>query len=75
VKRSSFCGKEGTEINWTESKDDRLLAGYEVYRDGRFIDFVGIGTFYFDYTAENTPNARYRVVAVDGDGNKSEKQQ
>jgi hypothetical protein len=75
VKKTVYCGKEGIEINWTESKDDRLLAGYEVYRDGHPIDFVGIGTFYFDYTAGNTPKAKYRVVAVDGHGNKSEKKQ
>lgn len=71
VKKASYCGYEGTEIKWTESKDDRLLAGYQLYRDGKPLDFVGIGTFYFDYTAGNRPGAKYSVVAVDGDGNSS----
>lgn len=72
VKKASYCGHDGTEIKWTESIDDRLLAGYRLYRDGKLIDFIAIGTFYFDYSPDNKIKSRYRVVAVDGDGNCSD---
>ena len=71
VQKDNYCGHEGTSITWRESTDDRLLAGYEIYRDGMQIDFVAIGTFYFDFSKGNNAKARYKIVAVDGDGNKS----
>lgn len=72
VKKADFCGHEGTSIEWSESKDDRLLAGYKLYRDGKLIDFIAIGTFYFDYSEGNGAKAKYKVIAEDGDGNLSE---
>ena len=59
-------------MEWTESKDDKLLAGYRLYRNGQLIDFIAIGTFYFDLSQGNSPKAKYKVVAVDGDGNSSD---
>jgi len=47
IRKASFCGHEGTAIEWSESKDDRLIAGYRLYRDAKLIDFIAIGTFYF----------------------------
>jgi hypothetical protein len=73
VQKASFCGHDGTAVEWTESKDDRLLAGYQLYRNGQLIDFIAIGTFYFDQSPGNSQGARYKVIAVDGDGNTSEK--
>jgi hypothetical protein len=73
VKKTTYCGHEGTEIEWTESKDDRLLAGYFLYRDDQLIDFIAIGQFYFDISSGNSPKSRYKVIAVDGDGNLSGK--
>jgi hypothetical protein len=73
VKESTYCGHKGTEIEWTESEDDRLLAGYQLYRNNQLIDFVAIGTFYFDILPKNSPKAKYKVIAVDGDGNTSDK--
>ena len=73
VKKATFCGHAGTAVKWTESRDDRILAGYQVYRDEGLIDFVAIGTFYFDFSEGNSTKARYDIVAVDGDGNTSAK--
>jgi hypothetical protein len=72
IKEAIYCGHKGTEIIWTESKDDKLLAGYQLYRNGQLIDFIAIGTYYFDMLTGNSPKARYKVVAVDGDGNTSD---
>jgi hypothetical protein len=72
VRKASFCGHEGTAIEWSESTDDRLMAGYRLYREGKLIDVIAIGTFYFDFSSGNGTKARYKVVAVDGDGNSSE---
>ncbi len=47
------------------------MAGYEVLRDGKPLDRVNIGTFYFDATAEASVGRSYEIVAVDGDGNRS----
>jgi hypothetical protein len=47
------------------------VAGYEVIRDGRLLDQVGIGTFYFDTSPGSGLDRRYEVVAIDGDGNRS----
>ncbi len=48
IKENTYCGHKGTELEWIESKDDKLLAGYKLYRNGQLIDFIAIGTFYFD---------------------------
>ena len=48
-----------------------MVAGYEVIRDGRLLDYVGIGTFYFDASSGSGMDRRYEVVAIDGDGNRS----
>jgi hypothetical protein len=74
VQKASFCGHEGTAVEWTECKDNQILAGYQIYRNGQKIDFVAIGTFYFDETPGNNFKARYKIMAVDGDGNISDKE-
>jgi len=61
----------GVALEWTPALDNGLVAGYEVWRDGQQIDFVGIGTFYLDCTAGFSEGADYRIIAVDADGNRS----
>jgi hypothetical protein len=73
ITKAFYCNHEGTAIEWTESRDNRLLAGYQLYRNDQPVDFIAIGTFYFDQTPGNNVKARYKVVAVDGDGNTSAK--
>jgi len=72
LKPETWGGRTGVALRWTASHDDVLVAGYEVIRDGRFLDYVGIGTFYFDTSASSGLDRRYEVVAIDGDGNRSD---
>jgi len=73
VKNATFCNHEGVAIEWKESKDNNIIAGYKIYRDKQMIDFVATGTFYFDQSEGKSSKAHYKIVAIDGDGNTSEK--
>ena len=73
VKNATFCNHEGVAIEWNESKDNNIIAGYRIYRDKQLIDFTAIGTFYFDQSEVKSSKAHYKIVAIDGDGNTSEK--
>jgi len=69
-KAESWNGRNGVAVRWEPSQDeDGLVSHYEVLRDGKLVDYVAIGTFYFDPGA--SLDERYEVVAVDGDGNRS----
>lgn len=70
-RTESWNGRAGVALRWTPSQDNVLLAGYQIVRDGKLIDYVGTGTFYFDGTDGNGIGHRYEIVAVDGDGNQS----
>lgn len=70
-RQETIWGHTGVALEWTPSSDDGIVAGYEVWRGSQLLDFVAIGTFYFDCTEGCDPGASYRVVAVDGDGNRS----
>jgi hypothetical protein len=72
LQKNTFCGHNGTSIKWKSSTDDGLIGGYQIYRDNNLIDFVAIGTFYFDQSQGNSEKARYKIVAIDGDGNTSQ---
>ncbi len=63
----------GVELSWTPASDDNWISHYEIYRDGKPIDKVAKGTYYFDHSAGADLGARYEVAAVDGSGNISEK--
>ncbi|MGO9239305.1 MAG: hypothetical protein ACLQBJ_00725 [Bryobacteraceae bacterium] len=71
LKRESWGGRTGVALRWTASHDNVIVAGYEVMRDGRLLDHVGIGTFYFDASPGAGLDRRYDVLAIDGDGNRS----
>ena len=71
LKRETWGGRAGVALRWTPSRDNVIVAGYEVIRDGRLLDHVGIGTFYFDASPGAGLDRRYEVVAIDGDGNRS----
>jgi hypothetical protein len=66
-------GVQGVEVSWTPSNDDNWLSYYEVRKNGRLIEKVAIGTFFFDHSksARNDLDATFEVIAVDGDGNRS----
>lgn len=69
--RETFGQRTGIALRWAPSTDNKLLAEYRVWRDGKLLDHVAIGTFYFDFSHEAGLDHRYDVVAVDGDGNLS----
>ncbi|MGD0579845.1 MAG: hypothetical protein ABSC08_13055, partial [Bryobacteraceae bacterium] len=71
LKRETWGGRTGVALRWAPSRDNVLVTGYEVIRDGRLLDRVGIGTFYFDASPGSGLDRRYEVVAIDGDGNRS----
>jgi len=71
LKRESWGGRTGVALRWTASHDNVIVAGYGVMRDGRLLDHVAIGTFYFDASPGAGLDRRYEVVAIDGDGNRS----
>jgi hypothetical protein len=68
---ATWGGRKGVELRWSPSQDNVIVAGYEVLRDGKPLDRVNIGTFYFDASAEASLERNYEIVAVDGDGNRS----
>ena len=71
LRSETWGGRAGVALRWAPSHDNVLVAGYEVSRDGRLLDYVGIGMFYFDASSGAGLNQRYEVVAIDGDGNRS----
>ena len=72
VKRpGENMGYPGIELNWKPGTDNNWISYYEIVRDGRPIDKVAKGTFYFDHSAGADQAAKYEVCAVDGSGNKS----
>ncbi len=44
---------------------------FHVLQDGKPLDVVAIGTFYFDAGEGAGLERRYEVLAMDGDGNRS----
>ncbi len=68
-------GVTGMELNWEPSSDNNWISYYQIYRDGKSIDRVSTGTFYFDHSAAPDVlfDSNYQVQAVDGDGNASAK--
>ncbi len=71
ITRETYGGRTGVALRWAPATDDKLLAEYHVWRDGKLLDHVAIGTFYFDFSNEAGLDRRYEIVAVDGDGNRS----
>jgi hypothetical protein len=64
-------GFPGIELTWTPGTDDQWLSYYEILRNGRAIDKVAKGTYYFDHSVGADLAARYEVRSVDGAGNVS----
>jgi hypothetical protein len=69
--RATIWEHEGVALEWTPNNENILLGGYEIWRGENMIDFVAVGTFYFDVQPGFDVEADYRVVAVDADGNRS----
>ncbi len=66
-------GNPGVELSWMPGTDNNWISYYEVLRDGKLIDKVAKGTYYFDHSAGADLSAGYEVRTVDGAGNLSMK--
>ena len=72
VRRETNIGQGGIGVYWSPGADNNWISYYEVRRDGRILEKVAIGDYYFDH-AEGWSNAHeYAVRTVDGDGNASD---
>jgi hypothetical protein len=73
VKKSAGenMGYPGVELTWKPANDNNWLSYYEVFRDGKAVDRVAKGLYYFDHSAGADLAAKYEVRAVDGAGNAS----
>ena len=73
VKRAADnMGYPGVELSWSPGTDDNWVSYYEISRDGKPIDKVAKGMFYFDHSAGADLAAKYAIRTVDGAGNASE---
>lgn len=68
-KTETWNGHTGVAVRWTPARDDVIVAEYKVLRDGKPIDRVAVGCFFFDPDARL--DSKYEIAAVDGDGNRS----
>ena len=68
-KLETWGGRSGVALRWSPSRDNVIVAEYQVLRDGKPADHVAAGEFWFDAGAGLI--SRYEVVAIDGDGNRS----
>src|SRR5260370_18475089 len=66
-------GYIGVELSWMPASDDNWVSYYEILRNGKVIDKVAKGTYYFDHSAGADPAAQYDVQAVCGSGDISAK--
>jgi hypothetical protein len=64
-------GYPGVELTWKRATDENWLSYYDVFRDGKAIDRVAKGLYYFDHSAGADLAAKYEVRAVDASGNVS----
>jgi hypothetical protein len=70
-EQAIIWGHSGVVLEWSPSTDNNMVAGYEVWCNGVKIDFVAIGTYYFDCHPGFDVMSDYSIVAVDADGNRS----
>jgi hypothetical protein len=67
----SNMGYPGIELTWSPGTDNNWISYYEILRDGKVIDKVSKGTYYFDHSAGADLAAEYEIRTVDGSGNRS----
>ena len=71
VKEATYLQRSGIELNWTASTDNTMVSYYNIYRNGKYVDRVAQGTFYFAKNGSVYDN--WQITAVDGDDNESSK--
>jgi hypothetical protein len=71
LRAAENMGYPGVELRWKPGADDNWVSYYDIFRDGRWLDRVAKGTYYFDHSAGADLAAKYEVCTVDGAGNAS----
>ncbi|MEI6071972.1 MAG: hypothetical protein WCS31_09280 [Verrucomicrobiae bacterium] len=66
-------GYPGVEMKWEPGTDNNWVSSYEIYRNGKLIDKVAKGAYYFDHSVGADLASNYEVRTVDGAGNVSPK--
>jgi len=69
--RETNIGHSGIGIYWSPGADNNWISYYEVSRDGKAVDKISLGTYYFDHASGWDSPHQYAVRTVDGDGNVS----
>jgi hypothetical protein len=72
LQAASNMGYPGIELRWSPAHDEHWVSYYEIARNGKVIDIVAKGTYYFDHSAGADLAAAYSVSAVNGGGLKSD---
>ncbi len=72
-QRADNMGFPGVELKWEPGSDNNWIFYYEIFRNGKPLDKVAKGTFYFDHSAGADLGTTYEVRSVDGAGNVSER--
>ncbi len=70
-RQETYNGRAGVALRWEPSRDNVMVARYQVMRDGKPLEDVAIGAFFFDASPGSSLDRRYEIVAVDADGNRS----
>jgi hypothetical protein len=65
-------GYPGVEVRWDPAQDEHWVSYYELLRDGKVIDKVAKGTYYFDHSVAADIAAKYSVKAINGGGLESQ---
>ena len=72
VRRETNIGHGGIGVYWSPGTDNNWISCYEVRRDGKILDKVAIGNYYFDHAEGWEGRHEYAVRTIDGDGNASD---
>ncbi|MDR2828653.1 MAG: hypothetical protein LBV51_04450 [Acholeplasmatales bacterium] len=70
VQSSTYLNRTGVELNFNSGSDENFLSYYQIYRNGKKVDKLSTGTFYFGLNGNIYDT--WGVSSVDGDGNESE---
>ena len=68
LQTADNMGYPGVELSWKPGSDDHWVSCYNIFRNGRWLDRVAKGTYYFDHSAGADLAAKYEVATVDGAG-------
>ena len=69
----TYLGVQGVEVSWRAAAGNPWVSYYEILKDESVIAKAATGTFLFDIVDRPmlSANARYCVVTVDGEGQRS----